>query len=204
MTDKNAAHKSDAAPIGVAAKKSEHIKRSTSKPELSPDEKEKECSLQKVTKTIVRSPHIYEPVGPYSQAILVDKTLYVSGVLGMDKEGQLVWGGTENETRKALDNMKHVLEAGGASLLSVVKVTILLADMKDFKIVNQVYSEYFQGDYPARATYQVAKLPKDAAVEIECIALSGDLVVAEAGPCPCSKARPVEPVHVRSEAKSED
>ncbi|KAJ2944368.1 hypothetical protein O0L34_g18369 [Tuta absoluta] len=168
-------------------------KLNINKPELQDDSKEKQCSLQKVTKTIVRSPNIYEPVGPYSQAILADKTLYVSGVLGMDKEGQLVWGGTERETRQALDNMKHVLEAGGASLLSVVKVTILLADMKDFKTVNQVYSEYFQADCPARATYQVAKLPNDASVEIECIALSGDLVVAEAGPCPCSKVRPVDP-----------
>ncbi|KAI5645401.1 endoribonuclease l-PSP domain-containing protein [Phthorimaea operculella] len=147
----------------------------------------KESTSQRVTKTIVTSPHIYAPVGPYSQAILADKTLYVSGVLGLDQDGQMVCGGAERETRKALENMKHVLEAGGASLNSVVKVTILLADMQDFKIVNQVYSEFFTKDCPARATYQVAKLPKDAAVEIECIALSGDLVISEVGPCPCTR-----------------
>ncbi|XP_063363432.1 2-iminobutanoate/2-iminopropanoate deaminase [Cydia amplana] len=142
----------------------------------------------KATKTIVSSPHIYKPVGPYSQAILVDnKTLYVSGTLGLDAQAQLVCGGAEAQTRQALTNIKHVLEAGGASLESVVKTTILLLDMADFQAVNQVYSEFFPKDCPARATYQVAKLPAGAAVEIEAIALSGDLVVAEAGPCPCSK-----------------
>ncbi|KAJ2944367.1 hypothetical protein O0L34_g18368 [Tuta absoluta] len=151
-----------------------------------PEEKESLFS-HRVTKTIVTSPHIYAPVGPYSQAILADKTLYVSGVLGLDEYGQMVCGGVEKETRKALENMKHVLEAGGASLRSVVKVTILLADMQDFKMVNQIYSEFFTKDYPARATYQVAKLPKDAAIEIDCIALSGDLIISEVGPCPCTR-----------------
>lgn len=77
----------------------------------------------------------------FSQAILVDKTLYVSGVLGLNPEAQLVCGGAEEETREALNNLKHVLEAGGASLESVVKTTILLANMDDFQIVNQVYAE---------------------------------------------------------------
>ncbi|KAL0822533.1 hypothetical protein ABMA28_004580 [Loxostege sticticalis] len=144
-------------------------------------------NIHKVTKTIVTSPNIYKPVGPYSQAILADKTLYVSGVLGMDPEAQLVCGGAEAQTRQALDNLRHVLEAGGASLDSVVKTTILLASMDDFQAVNQVYAEYFPKDCPARATYQVGKLPLGAAVEIEAIALSGDLVVAEAGPCPCAR-----------------
>ncbi|KAM3966171.1 reactive intermediate imine deaminase A homolog UK114 [Aphomia sociella] len=144
-------------------------------------------NIHKVTKTIVTSPKIYKPVGPYSQAILADKTLYVSGVLGLDSDAQLVCGGAEAQSRQVLDNLKHVLEAGGASLESVIKTTILLANMDDFQVVNRVYAEYFPKDCPARATYQVAKLPKDAAVEIEAIALSGDLVVAEAGPCPCSR-----------------
>ncbi|XP_053606639.1 2-iminobutanoate/2-iminopropanoate deaminase-like [Plodia interpunctella] len=144
-------------------------------------------NAHRVTKTIVTSPKIYKPVGPYSQAILTDKTLYVSGVLGLDMEAQLVCGGAEAETRQALDNLRHVLEAGGASLESCVKTTILLGNMDDFANVNEVYAEYFPKDYPARATYQVAKLPMGAAVEIEAIALSGDLVVAEAGPCPCAR-----------------
>ncbi|XP_047534709.1 2-iminobutanoate/2-iminopropanoate deaminase [Vanessa atalanta] len=141
----------------------------------------------KVTKTIVTSPHIYKPVGPYSQAILADKTLYVSGVLGLDQQAQLVCGGAEGQTRQALDNLKHVLEAGGSSLAGVLKTTILLSNMDDFQAVNQIYAQYFPKDFPARATYQVARLPLGAAVEIEAIALSGDLVIAEAGPCPCAR-----------------
>jgi 2-iminobutanoate/2-iminopropanoate deaminase len=77
-----------------------------------------------------------------SQAILADnKTLYVSGVVGMDPEAQLVCGGAEAQARQALDNLRHVLEAGGASLESVVKTTILLANMDDFQVVNQVYAK---------------------------------------------------------------
>ncbi|KAJ8713487.1 hypothetical protein PYW07_013857 [Mythimna separata] len=98
-------------------------------------------NAHKVTKTIVKSPVIYKPVGPYSQAILADKTLYVSGVLGMDPQAQLVCGGAEAQARQALDNLCHVLQAGGASLESVVKTTILLARMEDFQAVNQVYTE---------------------------------------------------------------
>ncbi|CAH0584294.1 unnamed protein product [Chrysodeixis includens] len=144
-------------------------------------------NINKVTKTIVTSTDIYKPVGPYSQAILANQTLYVSGLLGMDPQGQLVCGGAEAQARQALENLKRVLDAGGASLASVVKTTILLARISDFQVVNQVYAEYFSKDCPARATFQVGKLPLDAAVEIEAIALSGDLVVAEAGPCPCAR-----------------
>ncbi|XP_049874515.1 2-iminobutanoate/2-iminopropanoate deaminase-like [Pectinophora gossypiella] len=140
-----------------------------------------------VTKTIVTSPNIYKPVGPYSQAVLVDRTLYLSGVLGLDPNGQMVKGGAEAQTRMILINLRHVLEAGGASLASVIKTTILLADIDDFRVVNQVYSEFFQKDCPARATFQVGQLPLGALVEIDAIALSGaDLVITEAGPCPCS------------------
>ncbi|KAF9419024.1 hypothetical protein HW555_004351 [Spodoptera exigua] len=144
-------------------------------------------NAHKVTKTIISTPDIYKPVGPYSQAILADKTLYVSGVLGMDPSAQLVSGGAEAQARQALENLRLVLEAGGASLESVVKTTIYLARMEDFQAINQVYGEFFPKDCPARATFQVGKLPMDAAVEIEAIALSGDLVIAEAGPCPCAR-----------------
>ncbi|XP_034831160.1 2-iminobutanoate/2-iminopropanoate deaminase-like [Maniola hyperantus] len=144
-------------------------------------------SQNKVTKTIVTSPYIYKPVGPYSQAILANNTLYVSGVIGLDPQAQLVCGGVEAQTRQALDNLKHVLVAGGSSLEAVVKTTILLVNMDDFQVVNQVYAQYFPKDCPARATYQVSKLPLGAAVEIEAVALSGDLVVVEAGPCPCAR-----------------
>ncbi|CAH0584293.1 unnamed protein product [Chrysodeixis includens] len=141
----------------------------------------------KVTKTIVTSPDIYKPVGPYSHAILADRTLYVSGILGMDAQAQFVPGGADAQARQALTNMKHVLEAGGASMESVLKTTILLARMEDFTTVNEIYLEFFPKDAPARATFQVAKLPKDAAIEIDAIALSGELIIAEAGPCPCAR-----------------
>uniref|UniRef100_A0A2A4JYS6 Uncharacterized protein n=1 Tax=Heliothis virescens TaxID=7102 RepID=A0A2A4JYS6_HELVI len=144
---------------------------------------------RKVTKTIISTPNSYKPVGPYSQAILADNTLYVSGVLGMDAQSQLVAGGAEGQTRQALMNLKVILQAGGASIESVVKTTILLSKMEDFPLVNQIYSEFFTKDCPARATFQVGKLPLEAAVEIEAIALSGDLTLAEVGPCPCEPAK---------------
>ncbi|XP_037303022.1 2-iminobutanoate/2-iminopropanoate deaminase-like [Manduca sexta] len=97
-------------------------------------------NIHKVTKTI-SSPDVYKPVGPYSQAILADKTLYVSGVLGMDQQSQLVCGGAEAQTRQILTNLKHILEAGGASLESVIKTTILLVNMDDFQTVNKIYAE---------------------------------------------------------------
>ncbi|XP_052741778.1 2-iminobutanoate/2-iminopropanoate deaminase-like [Bicyclus anynana] len=141
----------------------------------------------KVTKTIITSPYIYKPVGPYSQAIKADKTLYLSGVLGLDPEARLVTGGAEAQTRQALDNMKQVLYAGGSSLEAVVKTTVLLVNMDDFQVFNKVYAEYFSKDCPARSTYQVSKLPLGAAVEIEAVALCGDLVIEEMGTCPCAR-----------------
>ncbi|XP_013199177.1 rutC family protein C23G10.2 [Amyelois transitella] len=133
---------------------------------------------QKVTKTIVSTIKTYRPVGPYSQAVLADRTLYVSGVLGLDTTSKLVQGAGA-QTRQALDNLRHILEAGGASLESCVKTTILLANLDDFAEVNKIYGEYFTKNYPARATYQVARLPLGAAIEIEAVALSGDLVINE-------------------------
>ncbi|PZC71319.1 2-iminobutanoate/2-iminopropanoate deaminase [Helicoverpa armigera] len=152
-------------------------------------ESEASSKNHKVTKTIVSTPNSYKPVGPYSQAILAEKTLYVSGVLGMDAQSQLVPGGAEGQARQALNNLKQILGAGGATIDSVVKTTILLAKMEDFQAVNQVYSEFFTKDCPARATFQVGKLPLEAAVEIEAIALSGDLTIAEVGPCPCEPSK---------------
>ncbi|CAH2244391.1 2-iminobutanoate/2-iminopropanoate deaminase-like [Pararge aegeria] len=144
-------------------------------------------SQKMVTKTIVTSPHIYKPVGPYSQAILADKTLYVSGMLGLDTQAQLVCGGAEAQIRQALENLKHVLAAGGSSLEAVVTMNILLVNIDDFEVVNRVYAQYFPKNCPARATYQVSKLPLGAAVEIVATALSGDLVIAEAGLNPCAR-----------------
>ncbi|KAF0313470.1 2-iminobutanoate/2-iminopropanoate deaminase [Amphibalanus amphitrite] len=109
-------------------------------------------------------------IGPYSQAVLVDRTLYISGQLGMDTCGQLQEG-VEAQTRMALENMGHILQAAGMSHSDVVKATVLLADMNDFVKVNDVYKTFFTEQFPARAAYQVAALPKGGRVEIEAVAV---------------------------------
>ncbi|XP_061349793.1 reactive Intermediate Deaminase A, chloroplastic [Gastrolobium bilobum] len=110
-------------------------------------------------------------LGPYSQAIKGNNLLFVSGVLGLVPEtGKFISDNIEDQTEQLLKNMGEILKAGGASYSSVVKTTILLADLKDFKKVNEIYAKYFPSPAPARSTYQVAALPLDAKIEIECIA----------------------------------
>nr|GMC76455.1 reactive Intermediate Deaminase A, chloroplastic-like [Ipomoea batatas] len=110
-------------------------------------------------------------VGPYSQAIKANNLLFVSGALGLVPEtADLISDNVEHQTEQALKNMGEILKAGGADYSSVVKTTILLADLDDFNVVNAIYAKYFPDPYPARATYQVAALPKGAKIEIECIA----------------------------------
>ncbi|PON91994.1 RidA family [Trema orientale] len=110
-------------------------------------------------------------LGPYSQGIKANNFLYVSGVLGLIPEtGKFVSENVEDQTEQVLKNMGEILKAGGASYSSVVKTTIMLADLKDFKKVNEIYAKYFPSPAPARSTYQVAALPLDAKIEIECIA----------------------------------
>jgi len=115
-----------------------------------------------------RSP---QAVGPYSQAVAAHGFLYVSGQLPMDPEtGQMVDGKIEDQTRRAMNNMRAILEAAEVSMSDVVKTTIYLKDMEDFAAVNGAYAEYFPSNPPARACFEVARLPKDARVEIECVA----------------------------------
>lgn len=114
-------------------------------------------------------------IGPYSQAVKVGSWVFCAGQIGLDPEtGELVPGGIEAETRQALTNLKHVLEAAGASLDHVVKVTVFLRDIQDFGRMNAVYAEFFRPPYPARAAVQAAALPKGAAVEIEAMAYVGE------------------------------
>uniref|UniRef100_A0A8C3WPP7 2-iminobutanoate/2-iminopropanoate deaminase n=1 Tax=Catagonus wagneri TaxID=51154 RepID=A0A8C3WPP7_9CETA len=118
-------------------------------------------------------------IGPYSQAVLVDRTIYISGQIGMDPaSGQLVPGGVVEEAKQALTNMGEILKAAGCDFTNVVKTTVLLADINDFGTVNDIYKQYFQGSFPARAAYQVVALPKGGRVEIEAIAIQGPLVTA--------------------------
>lgn len=111
-------------------------------------------------------------LGPYSQGVVNDgRLIFTAGQLGMDPEtGELVEGGIEAQTERALMNLRAVLDAGLSSFRHVVKVTIFLADINDFAAVNEVYGRYFTEEPPARSAFQVAALPKGALVEIECIA----------------------------------
>ncbi|KAM9851570.1 2-iminobutanoate/2-iminopropanoate deaminase-like [Aulostomus maculatus] len=118
-------------------------------------------------------------IGPYSQAVVVDRTMYISGQLGMDPaSGQLVEGGVQAQTRQALVNMGEILKAAGCGYENVVKTTVLLADMNDFTSVNDVYKQFFSTNFPARAAYQVAALPRAGLVEIEAVAVLGPLTDA--------------------------
>ncbi|XP_031830655.1 reactive intermediate imine deaminase A homolog UK114 [Nomia melanderi] len=131
---------------------------------------------QKIIRKIISSSLSPKPVGPYNQAVLINRTVYLSGVLGVDTETQkLVDGGTIAEARQALINMGHILKEAGSSYDKVVKTTIFLNDINDFAGVNEVYKEFFTDNYPARSTYQVGKLPMGAQVEIEAIAVSGEV-----------------------------
>lgn len=110
-------------------------------------------------------------IGPYSQAIDTGALVFVAGQVGMDpKSGELVDGGVEAQTERALRNVQAILDACGLTLGDVVKTTVLLADIGDFQAVNAVYSRFVSDPPPARATYQVAALPRGALIEIEAIA----------------------------------
>ena len=122
-------------------------------------------------KTAVSSPDAPKAIGPYSQAVRTGQLLFVSGQVPLDPAtGQIVAGDIAVQTRRVFDNLGAVLKAGGCSFADVVRTTVFLADMNDFAAVNEVYGTYFSEPYPARATVQVARLPKDVRVEIDVIA----------------------------------
>jgi len=111
-------------------------------------------------------------IGPYSPAIRAGQLLFISGQIPIDPAtGAIVEGDIAAQTRRALDNVGALLAAAGRSFADVVRTTVFLADMNDFAVVNEVYGTYFADPYPARATVQVARLPKDARVEIDAIAV---------------------------------
>lgn len=110
-------------------------------------------------------------VGPYSQAVEANGTIYVSGQLPLDPATKTMPDTIAAQAARALDNIAAILAEAGCSMDSVVKTTVLLADMSDFAAVNEVYATYFPGVKPARACYQVARLPLDARLEIEAIAV---------------------------------
>ena len=127
---------------------------------------------QKILRKIISSSLVAKPIGPYNQAVLVDRTVYLSGVLGTNVATQkLVEGGATAEARQALTNMGHILKEAGSNYDKVVKTTILLNNINDFAAVNEVYKEFFKENYPARSTFQVGKLPMGAQIEIELLLL---------------------------------
>jgi reactive intermediate/imine deaminase len=123
-----------------------------------------------MSKTIIHTDNAPKAIGPYSQAVKVGNTVYLSGQIPLDPlTMQIVEGGIEIQTRRVFENLKAVAEASGGSLNHSVKVMIYLIDLNDFAIVNGIMAEYFSEPYPARACVQVAALPRGSAVEIEAI-----------------------------------
>ena len=122
-------------------------------------------------KHAVSSPDAPAAIGPYSPALRAGQLLFVSGQVPIDPAtGQMIEGDVAAQTRRVLDNVGALLLAADRSFADVVRTTIFLADMNDFASVNAIYAQYFSEPYPARATVQVARLPKDARVEIDVIA----------------------------------
>lgn len=123
-------------------------------------------------KEIITTENAPGAIGPYSQAVKTENMVFCSGQIPIDPQtGEFVSDDVAEQTHQVLKNLSAVLEAAGTDLNNVVKTTVFLADMNDFSAMNEVYAEFFNKNKPARATVQAARLPKDARVEIECIAL---------------------------------
>lgn len=133
-------------------------------------------------KRIISTKDAPAAVGPYSQAVEIGHTLYISGQVPLDPEtGTLVEGGIKEQTRQVMKNIGAILKAAGYQFGDVVKSTCLLADINDFKAMNEVYAEYYRHDMPARAAFAVKDLPLGARIEIETIAVSGITGQSEGG-----------------------
>ena len=125
-----------------------------------------------MSKTAIHTDFAPAAIGPYSQAIQAGNTIYVSGQLPIDPAtGAFAGEDIAAQTRQSLTNIKAILTEAGADMSNVVKTTVLLANMADFAAMNAVYAEFFTAPYPARAAFQAAALPKNALVEIECVAV---------------------------------
>jgi 2-iminobutanoate/2-iminopropanoate deaminase len=127
-----------------------------------------------MTRDIITTDHAPSAIGPYSQAVKTQDLVFVSGQLPIDPQsGHLVTGDIRDQTRQAMQNLEAILAAAGSSLDRIVKTTLFIADMDQFATINDVYAEFFRGQPPARACVQVARLPRDAGIEVEAVALSG-------------------------------
>ena len=120
----------------------------------------------------IKTSHAPATIGPYSQGLLVGDTLYVSGQIALDPAtGQMIEGDVQDETAQILDNVGAILRAADMDFAHVVQVTLFMRDMDDYAPVNEVYGRYFSGTLPAREALEVGKLPREACVEISCIAV---------------------------------
>ncbi len=124
-------------------------------------------------KEVITTDHGPKAIGPYSQAIRANGFVFISGQIPLDpKTQQLVEGDVARQTERVMENLKGIVEAAGSSLDKAVKTTVFLADMGEFAAMNEVYGRYFPKNAPARATVQVARLPRDVRVEIDLTALA--------------------------------
>ncbi len=124
-------------------------------------------------KSIIQTDAAPRAVGPYSQAVKLEgeSLIFVSGQIALDpKTGDRIHGGVVQETRRVMENLKLILQAAGSSLDKVVKTTVFLSSMDDFGVMNEVYSEYFKENPPARSTIEVSRLPKGMKIEVEAVA----------------------------------
>ena len=130
--------------------------------------------MPEMARDIIKTDLAPKPIGPYSAGVKTTAFIFTAGQLGiLPTTGNIIEGGIANETRQALQNIKQILETAGSSMDLIVKTTVFIRDMKEFSLMNAVYAEFFQENFPARTTVQAAALPKGAAVEIEAIALAG-------------------------------
>lgn len=120
---------------------------------------------------IIQTNQAPQAIGPYSQAVKTGNMVFTSGNIPLKPDGTLVTGTVEEQTHQVMENLKAVLEAAGSSLEKVVKTTVFIKNMDEFARINEVYGTYFSSHKPARSTVEVARLPKDVAIEVEAIAL---------------------------------
>lgn len=123
-------------------------------------------------KKIIHAPKAPKPIGPYNQAVAAGDLIYTAGQIAIDpKTNEMTQGNVSDQTRIVLNNLKGIMEGAGTSLDNIIKVTVFLKNMGDFSAMNAVYGEYFRAENaPARSTIEVARLPKDALIEIEAVA----------------------------------
>lgn len=130
------------------------------------------CKSYRFTKETIFSESAPKPIGPYSQAIKVGKFIFVSGQIGINPKDGTIPPTTEAQFIQIMENIRNILKSANSDLSNVVKVTIYLKDMNDFQVVNDLYSQYFTKDYPARETIEVSRLPRDARIEVSVIAFT--------------------------------